>query len=382
MSKRLVVCCDGTWETANVRELTNVAKIALAIAPEDPAGVEQRTYYQPGVGTRWFDRYTGAIFGLGVGQAVRDAYRYIVQNFEPGDELFLYGFSRGAFTARSLAGFIRNSGVLRREHIDRLDEAYALYRSRKDTAHPRSVEAQLFRRAYSHETRIRFIGVWDTVGALGIPLTGLPLVDLINDQWRFHDTDLSSTVDAAFHALAIDEHASLFRPTLWTPQQHAPEHQRVEQVWFAGSHGDVGGGLRGHGLSDVALAWMVERSREYGLAFSPEDAAASEKSGAEKSGAEGSDAATDISPNPFGLLQLCHTGIFGLLPQRYVRPLGAVDAAHEYLASTAQERHRYLPDYAPSNLVAYLERGAREVPVLPTTRARLVRGLVADRSGS
>jgi hypothetical protein len=122
---------------------------------------------------------------------------------------------------------------------------------------------------------------------------------------------------------------------------------------------------------------MVERSREYGLAFSPEDAVASEESGS-----EGSGAATDISPNPFGVLQLCHTGIFGLLPQRYVRPLGAVDAAHEFLASTAQERHRHLPDYAPSNLVAYLERGAREMAVLPTRRPRLVRGLVADRSGS
>jgi len=377
MSKRLVVCCDGTWETANVRDLTNVAKIALAIAPEDSAGVEQRTYYQPGVGTRWLDKYAGAIFGLGVSPDVRNAYRYIVQNFDPGDELFLYGFSRGAFTARSLAGFIRNSGVLRREHIDRLDDAYALYRNRNDAAHPRSVEARLFRRAYSHETRIRFIGVWDTVGALGIPLTGVPLVDLINDRSRFHDTDLSSTVDAAFHALAIDEHASLFRPTLWTSQKHAPEHQRVEQVWFAGSHSDVGGGIRGHGLSDVALAWMVERSREYGLAFSPDDAAASEKSGAAEYGA-----ATDISPNPLGPLHTGHVGIFGLLPQRYVRPLGAVDAAHEYLASTAQERHRLLPDYAPPNLVAYLERGAREMAVLPTTRARPVTGLVAARSGS
>jgi hypothetical protein len=129
-------------------------------------------------------------------------------------------------------------------------------------------------------------------------------------------------------------------------------------------------GLRGHGLSDVALAWMVERSREYGLAFSPEDAVASEESGS-----EGSGAATDISPNPFGVLQLCHTGIFGLLPQRYVRPLGAVDAAHEFLASTAQERHRHLPDYAPSNLVAYLERGARAVPVLADDTRATCQGL-------
>jgi uncharacterized protein (DUF2235 family) len=372
MSKRLVVCCDGTWCTANLPIPSNVPKIALAVAPVDSAGTEQRVFYHPGVGTRWFDRYTGAMFGVGVSQAIRDAYRYIVANFEPGDELFLFGFSRGAFTARSLAGFIRNCGVLRRENIDRVDEAYALYRSRSDTAHPRSFEAQLFRRAYSHETRIRFIGVWDTVGALGIPLTGLPLVDLINQQWRFHDTDLSSTVDGAFHALAIDEHTSLFRPTLWTTQKHAPAHQRVEQVWFAGCHSDVGGGFRDHGLSDIALAWMIERSREYGLAFNPDATVAGQASGV----------ATALAPDPLGRLHNGPTGIFRLLPHRYVRPIGTTDEAHEYVASSAQERHRLLPDYAPPNLVSYLDRAARVVAALPTTPARLVRDLVAARSGS
>jgi uncharacterized protein (DUF2235 family) len=174
----------------------------------------------PGVGTTRGERIRGGAFGFGLSRDIRDTYRFLVQNFEPGDELFFFGFSRGAFTARSTVGLIRNSGILGREHADRVDEAYALYRSRSSQTHPRSVEA-LFRRSYSHETRIRFIGVWDTVGALGVPLSGLRLLNLINRRWQFHHTDLSTTVDGAFQALAIDEKRGPFQPTIWAQQAHA-----------------------------------------------------------------------------------------------------------------------------------------------------------------
>src|SRR6266540_1375162 len=214
MSKRLVLCCDGTWNTAEQKSPTNVTKLYNALAREDAAGNEQRPFYHVGVGVKPSERIRGGAFGFGLSRNVKDTYRFIVENFEPGDELFFFGFSRGAFTARSTAGFVRNSGILRRENIDRVDQAYALYRSR--SAHPRGEEAQLFRNSYSHETRIRFIGVWDTVGALGIPLSGLRLVNLVNRRWQFHDTELSSTVDAAFQALAIDEQRGPFRPAIWT----------------------------------------------------------------------------------------------------------------------------------------------------------------------
>jgi uncharacterized protein (DUF2235 family) len=175
------------------------------LLPQDDNGREQRTFYHRGVGTNRWERIRGGVFGAGLSRDVRDAYRFLVQNYEPGDELFFFGFSRGAFTARSTAGFVRNCGILRRSQASRVDDAYSLYRSRSSTTHPRGIEASLFRRSYSHETRIGFIGVWDTVGVLGIPLDGLRLVNLLNRRWQFHDTNLSTTVDAACQALAIDE---------------------------------------------------------------------------------------------------------------------------------------------------------------------------------
>ena len=148
MPKRLVICCDGTWNTPDQvsgkrSTPTNVTKLALAIATAGPDGVEQRVYYHPGVGTKRGERSRGGAFGLGLSRAVRDVYAYLVANFEPGDEIF-FGFSRGAFTARSSAGLVRNCRVLRPEHADRIDDAYRLYRSRQ--AHPRGTEARLFRR--------------------------------------------------------------------------------------------------------------------------------------------------------------------------------------------------------------------------------------------
>jgi len=187
-----------------------------------------------------------------------------MHNFEPDDELFFFGFSRGAYTARSTVGFVRNAGILRLENADRIDEAYALYRDR--ATHPRDIESQLFRRSFSRETRIRFIGVWDTVGALGIPWSGMPGIELINRRWQFHDTDLSTTVDAAFQALAIDEKRPPFEPAIWSQQPDAVG-QRLEQVWFAGVHCDVGGGYPDSTLADMrhwgqaARAFLSNRTR-------------------------------------------------------------------------------------------------------------------------
>jgi uncharacterized protein (DUF2235 family) len=346
MSKRLVVCCDGTWNSPDQQCPTNVTKVALAIAPTDHSGREQRIFYHLGVGTNRRERIRGGAFGFGLSRDVRAAYRFLVQNFDPGDELFFFGFSRGAFTARSTAGFVRNCGILRREHSDRVDEAYELYRSKNSTSHPRSLEATLFRRSYSHETRIRFIGVWDTVGALGIPLDGLRLVNLFNRRWQFHDTELSTTVDAAFQALAIDERRGPFRPTLWKQQTDASDDQRVEQVWFAGVHSDVGGGYPDHGLSDLPLVWMVERARSCGLAFQPDSFA---------------DWRVDVEPDPLGELHKSRTGFYRMVPP-FDRALGVTDRIHEYVASSAVERHKRLEEYAPAGLVTYLDGDPQIMP--------------------
>src|SRR6266487_1349789 len=138
MSKRLVMCCDGTWNTAGQRSPTNVARMRDAIASRAADGIEQRVFYHEGVGTSRWERIRGGAFGFGLSRNVRDTYRFVVENYDEGDELFFVGFSRGAFTARSTAGFVRNAGILRREQADRLDEAYGLYRDR--TSHPRGTE--------------------------------------------------------------------------------------------------------------------------------------------------------------------------------------------------------------------------------------------------
>jgi uncharacterized protein (DUF2235 family) len=191
---------------------------------------------------------------------------FLVDHYHVGDEIFLFGFSRGAYTVRSVVGLIRNCGLLRRRHAGKLDQAYALYRDRSDASHPRAVEAELFRRSFAREVRIRFLGVWDTVGALGIPVE-LPGIQLVNTRWQFHDVKLSTSVDNAFQALAIDERRKPFTPAVWEQQPGARAvSQRLEQVWFAGVHSDVGGGYPETGLSDVALTWMRNRAAECGLA--------------------------------------------------------------------------------------------------------------------
>jgi uncharacterized protein (DUF2235 family) len=219
MVKRLVICCDGTWNTPDQTDelgrpvRTNVTRLAQTVARVGADRVEQRMFYTKGVGTSELDHWIGGAFGVGLSDRIKEAYAFVVQEFAPDDELFLFGFSRGAYTARSLAGLIRNSGVLRREYANRLDDAYDLYRDRSNETHPRSIEAQLFRKTYSHQTPITFIGVWDTVGALGIP--DVPVPTGLSDHWKFHDVDLSTTVNYAYHALAVDERRAPFSPTLW-----------------------------------------------------------------------------------------------------------------------------------------------------------------------
>lgn len=272
--RRLVVCCDGTWNTPDeVKDgkacRTNVAKLARAVVGgDDGKGVEQRIYYHGGVGTGKFDHFRGGALGWGLSRNVQDAYMFVVENYQdPADEIFLFGFSRGAYTARSVAGLIRNSGLLRREHAGKLEAAYELYRDRSDDTKPRSVEAELFRKSFSREVRIRFLGVWDTVGALGVPVD-FPGVHLVNDRWKFHDVKLSTFVDNAFQALAIDERRRPFTPSIWEQQPlPAGVRQTLEQVWFAGVHSDVGGGYPAATLSDVPLAWMSRKASTCGLAL-------------------------------------------------------------------------------------------------------------------
>jgi len=355
MPRRIVVCCDGTWDVPDqshgpVATPTNVAKVALGIETE--GGVEQLVFYEPGVGTTADDRVLGGAFGYGLSRNVRSGYRFLARNYRPGDQLFLFGFSRGAYTARSLAGLIRNCGILRTDDADQVDEAFALYRDRTSQTHPKTLAAQLFREMYSHpDQEIHFIGVWDTVGALGIP-TDLPEWDWLSkrctgweQEWGFHDTQLSSWVTNAFHALAIDETREPFKPTLWT-QVVPVAGQTVEQVWFAGVHTEVGGGSDDSSLSDIALLWMVAKARDCGLVF---------KQGLlEPCAPDG--AGGTVHPNYAGPVKDSRHGMYDMwrpYERLHELPLPTPDQA---VASSAERRFREPVDgYKPKGLGHYLD---------------------------
>jgi hypothetical protein len=274
--RRVVMCCDGTWnypdelDNAGGPAPTNVAKVAQGVARYDDRGVPQLVYYQPGVGVGRNERFRGGTFGYGLSRNVRACYRFLVETYKPGDQLYFFGFSRGAYTARSVVGLINNSGILLPEYRNRVDEAYRLYKSRHPNTRPDTIAAELFRRSYSYDeedTPIHFVGVWDTVGAMGIPIGEMWTPPFIKNKYGFHDTGLSPRVKNAYQALAIDERRRPFKPALWT-SANDERGQNVQQVWFAGAHCDVGGGTPDCSLSDIPLKWMIDRAHACGgLAF-------------------------------------------------------------------------------------------------------------------
>ncbi len=342
MSKRIVIGSDGTWNRPDQKDQgqtrpSNVAKLALAVAPQGADGKRQIVFYDKGVGTGFgLDRLLGGAFGTGLSKNIGDAYRYLVGHYDEGDEIFLFGFSRGAYTVRSTAGLIRNSGILRREYSNRFKEAYALYRRRDGRSHPTAIESRLFRKSYSHEVRIKFIGVWDTVGALGMPVRGLRFVNRLMGL-EFHDVKLSSTVEYAYQALAIDEKRKPFRPAVWEPQPHAVG-QTLEQVWFAGVHTNIGGGYVDTGLSDIALVWMIEKAETAGLAI--DQAVLKELA---------------VRPNQAGKLRNSKVGLYAMTPD-YNRPIGRAAGTNESVHPAAEARYREDPTYHPKNLTEYLGR--------------------------
>ena len=273
MPKSLVLCCDGTWDSADQEKdkktgelcVSNVLKIVVRMKKRTTAGALQIVYYDQGVGTgNILDKLGGGAFGDGLEANINDVYRFLIANYEPGDAIYLFGFSRGAYTARSIAGMIRRCGVLRRENVRQYPEVKALYKSGVKATDP---AAQTFRKDFAIEdnTPIQCVGVWDTVGALGIPIG---VFSQINEkEFQFLDTSLSSVVKFAFHALSVDERRGPFKPTLWD-NQPAPG-QTVKQAWFAGVHSDVGGGYPDHGLSDIALNWLMDCATAAGLEFDP-----------------------------------------------------------------------------------------------------------------
>ena len=353
--KRIAIFCDGTWNSADqshdgVPCPTNVIKLALRTARRD-GGMPQVVFYGQGVGTGGsLDKLTGGAFGKGLDDNLYAAYRFLVLNYEEGDEVFLFGFSRGAYTARSLAGMVRKCGILHLRYAPRYQEAVQLY---CDDTHPNEERARKFRSecsiAEDRDIPIRFIGVWDTVGALGIPVRGLRA--LTADKYRFHDVELSGTVKHACQALAIDERRAPFEAARWA-WKPKPD-QTVEQVWFCGVHSDVGGGypLQESGLSDIALQWMRDRATAAGLKIDPDV-----------------DAAYPPRADPTALLHNSKKGLYRLTPgSDRVIGLAAHGTGQPGADSTVGDPTQSLhpsvlsrwdadPGYRPANLRDYFRR--------------------------
>lgn len=255
-NKRLIICCDGTWNTPE--KPTNVTKMARSISPTSQDGKHQVVFYHQGVGTsNSVDKFAGGLFGVGVEQNVLDAYRFIVHNYQDGDEIFCFGFSRGAYTARALGGMLHAIGLLDKNKLTELPQAYKYYRT-PPNKRPKG--------SYSKNIRpdIKLMAVWDTVGALGAPTPFLKR--FTRSLVGFYDTHISPEIKNAYHALAIDEKRGPFQPGLWTGEINPDQY--VEQTWFAGVHSDIGGGYADTALSDITFKWMIEKSQTLGLEFS------------------------------------------------------------------------------------------------------------------
>ncbi|HET6508774.1 MAG TPA: DUF2235 domain-containing protein [Baekduia sp.] len=330
--KRIAILCDGTWNRPDqvhdgVACPTNVVRLHRALPSTAADGVTQLPFYERGVGTGRFDRLSGGMFGFGLSRNVRACHAFLTDHYDPGDELYLFGFSRGAFTARSLGGLIGNSGIVRPEHRNRLDEAYKIYQDRGDpTKKPSGVTATAFRKAYAYSdvTPIRFIGVFDTVGALGIPLR----IAALTKRWSFHDVRLGAHVATAVQALAIDERRGPFLPTLWQRQLQAPPTQQLHQVWFSGVHSDVGGGYPDHRLGDLALRWMSHHANEAGLDVQP-----------------------SAQPDALAPQHESYRSFYRLTKPRPRKLVGTEGGA---ASDSSWRRMRELPGYHPDNLRAYL----------------------------
>jgi uncharacterized protein (DUF2235 family) len=355
--KRLVICCDGTWQRLYAGALTNVALTARSVATRDTHGNPQIVYYSEGVGA--------SLSGLSLWQGMTgddlddnllEAWLFLNLNYEPGDQVYLFGFSRGAYTVRSLAGLLRKIGILRRAHVDKARDALDIYRAREIAAD--SAETERFRIAHSIawprlsapftappcDLRVRYLGLWDTVGALGIPRL-LPIQIGLNKGYEFHDTALSRSVEFARHAVAIDERRAAFAPTLWSNVDAfnppgAP--RRVKQMWFPGDHGGVGGGPA-RGLSNCALMWVLEGAERAGLTLQREP------------GSVISACLAEIDPiaTPIG-----GVSALGPIASRWRKGLARFEDVHE----AARLRWIANPRYRPAPLAPFADEMAAALP--------------------
>ncbi|KAG6000544.1 hypothetical protein E4U43_001575 [Claviceps pusilla] len=295
--KRLIVCCDGTWmnrdygfvrshlfgKRGTLQIPSNVTRISRCFKRRCTDGTLQIISYESGVGSggNSIDSITGGAFGAGLTERVREVYAYLCANYMDGDEIILVGFSRGAFTARSVAGMIGNLGLLTREGIEHF---YPIFKDMQnwqnydyqdpfpnvpfgnkpkgasaDVDYRTRLERMGFTRVYQKTNQlitVKAIGVWDTVGALGIPK--IPWLEKLA---------LSDRIEHAFQALALDETRAPFSPAVWERPRRDRLNTDLRQVWFPGNHSNCGGGWDDQGIANCSLAWMMDQFTRVGVEF-------------------------------------------------------------------------------------------------------------------
>jgi uncharacterized protein (DUF2235 family) len=292
--KNIVLCSDGTGNRGGRLRGTNVWQVFRSLEPEfedQSSGkiVRQFAFHQDGVGTQSFTPFKvlGGAFGWGYSRNIRDLYAFLVSCYNPGDRIYLFGFSRGAYTVRALGGMILHCGILDRHEFDSSDDlrkaVWTMFRAYRDkysgkywpiagvirrelTKGGEEKRAKFEKDGKIHkDCTIRFIGVWDTVDAVGMPMDWLAaLLDLVV-KVRFTDQTLSESVLTACHAVSIDDERKSFWPVMWDESNNDAE--RIEQVWFSGVHSNVGGGYPKDEMALVSLDWMMEKAAACGLGF-------------------------------------------------------------------------------------------------------------------
>jgi len=296
--QRLILCFDGTWNTPE--DQTNVSRMYAAIADQHGGCPTQLKFYDSGVGTAQGSRLTGGAFGWGLDANILEGYCWLVnqyvaagtrppetdgQIFGNGPDIFILGFSRGAFTARSLAGLINRCGLIKPERIEPHMDAVTKKQDRRATPDSPLVKQawELYQREFKGggesrlqpeclkfrsdncvDVKVKFLGVWDTVGALGVPVFSKTVFARV--KYGFHDTTLGRVVENAYHAVAIDEQRADYQVALWT-EKHPHGTKEVEQRWFPGAHANVGGGYRDDLLPDPPLTWLARMTIKHGLEF-------------------------------------------------------------------------------------------------------------------
>jgi uncharacterized protein (DUF2235 family) len=264
MAKNIVVFSDGTGQEGGRGNNTNIYKMFNMI--EDRTS-RQIAFYDPGLGTGC-RKISGYIGGGGISKNIRQCYRFIFENYEAGDQIYLLGFSRGSATVRSLSSFIHYFGILPKSRPELIWQAYSIYKTRNEQKRIRQAAAFISRH-HTMWTRVKFLGCYDTVAALGMPfrLAGAIFDGIPGFRHRFHNFRLSESVENSFQALAIDDERKTFHPILWDTR--VLEYQHIRQVWFAGMHTDVGGGYKEQELSDIPLLWLTSKAVSAGLRIYP-----------------------------------------------------------------------------------------------------------------